>query len=62
MSFFDLPLDQLDTPDAGAPQFDFPGGAVGNGFQAADVAFQRRGVAQTAEFVEHLGDAVVLLR
>lgn len=40
VSAFDLPLDQLDAPDAGGPEFDFPAGAARQELQAADVALE----------------------
>lgn len=39
VALLDLTFDQLDAPDAGAPEFDLPAGAVRDGFQTADVAF-----------------------
>lgn len=58
---FDFSFDELDAPDADAAEFDFPVGVAGDGFEASDVAFQGRGVHETAELVEDLGDSVVCI-
>lgn len=43
LQFWVLPLDfafdELDAPDTGGAEFDFPGGTTGNWFQVADVVF-----------------------
>lgn len=59
MSFFDLALDELDAPDAGAAELGFPVGAALDGPEAADVAFQWWGVHEAAELVQDLRNSIV---
>lgn len=61
MSSFDFPLYQLDAPDCCSAELDFPVRAAGDGLQGADVAVQGWRVADAAEVMEHLGDAIVCL-
>lgn len=59
--FLDFTLDELDAPDAGGAEFGFPVGATRHRFEVTDVALQRWRVAEAAEFVEHLGDAIIYI-
>lgn len=59
VAFFDFSFDEFDAPDADAAEFDFPVGVAEDGFEASDVAFQGRGVHETAELIEDLRDSVV---
>ena len=59
VSFFDLAFDQLHTPDTRASQLDLPRGAWGKRLSRSDVTLQRGKETQTAQLVQHLGDAVV---
>ena len=54
-----LPLQQLDAPDAASAQLNLPWVAAVNALFPPDVRLQRRAVLQAAERVEDLGDPVV---